>query len=252
MEAVLYICHGSRIQEACDQAISFVEKCMEGNKFPIQEYSFLELAEPTIEQAFEQCVKKGATIIYVIPVLLLTAAHAKMDIPEILQRLAKKHPEMEIRYGRPIGVHKKMVQIVAEKIKESSLSNKEELLVLLVGRGSSDPEVKQDLGKIAALVENELPGITVKDCYLTAAEPSFTEGIESANLSSSKNILVIPYLLFTGILMKSMTKTIKEHADPKKTYELAPYLGYHPFIADILKTRITEITEEDFYVSING
>ncbi|GKU84600.1 sirohydrochlorin chelatase [Niallia sp. NCCP-28] len=250
MEAVLYICHGSRIKEASDQAISFIKRCMENEEFPIQEYSFLELSEPTIEQAFFQCIKKGATVIHVIPVLLLTAAHAKIDIPEVLGKLSEEYPEIEIRYGRPIGVHKKMIEIVVEKIKKSSLLDKKDLLVLLVGRGSSDPEVKQDLGDIAALVEAQLPGISVKDCYLTAAEPSFIEGIEYANSSSYQNILVIPYLLFTGILMKSMKKTIKELADSDKIYELAPYLGYHPFIADILNERLKEVAKEDVYVSI--
>lgn len=250
MEAVLYICHGSRVKEASDQAISFIKRCMERGEFPIQEYSFLELSEPTIEQAFLQCVQKGATVIHVIPVLLLTAAHAKIDIPEILVGLTKEYPEIKIRYGRPIGVHEKMVEIVVEKIKKSPLSHTNELLVLLVGRGSSDPEVKRDLGNIAALVEAKLPGIAVKDCYLTAAAPSFIEGIEYANASSYKNILVIPYLLFTGILMKSMTKTIKELADSQKIYELTPYLGYHPFIADILNERLKEVAEEDIYVSI--
>lgn len=250
MEAVLYICHGSRVKEASDQAISFVKRCMEESDFPIQEYSFLELSEPSIKQGFVQCVQKGATIIHIIPVLLLTAAHAKIDIPEVLNQLAKEYPEIEIRYGRPIGVHEKMIDIVVEKIKKSSLPYNSDLLVLLVGRGSSDPEVKQDLGKIAELVEAKLSGISVKDCYLTAAEPSFIEGIEYANASSYKNILVIPYLLFTGILMKSMTKTIQELANPNKIYELAPYLGYHPFIAAILNERLKEAAKEDVYVPI--
>ncbi|MGP7816658.1 sirohydrochlorin chelatase [Niallia sp. 01092] len=252
MQAVLYICHGSRIKEACDQAVSFIKKCMDNQSFPIQEYSFLELAEPTIEQAFQRCIEKGATTIHAVPVLLLTAAHAKKDIPEVLEKLAKEYPNTEIRYGSPIGVHDKMVEIVVEKIKQSSVYNSKDLLVLLVGRGSSDPDVKQDLGEIAALIESKLSGIRVQDCYLTAANPSFIDGLGIANASSHSNVLVLPYLLFTGILMNSMKKAIKEYADASKKYELASYLGYHPYIADILKERLAEITEENKHVSING
>ncbi|MFT8320255.1 MAG: sirohydrochlorin chelatase [Bacillus sp. (in: firmicutes)] len=252
MEAVLYICHGSRIKDACDQAISFVKQCMDQQDSMIQEYSFLELAEPTIEQAFQRCIERGATSVYVIPVLLLTAAHAKKDIPEILEKLAEQYPKTEIRYGKPIGVHDKMVEIVLEKIKESPLSKKKDLFVLLVGRGSSDPDVKLDLGNIAALAEKRLSGVHVKDYYLTAANPSFIEGLEFAKSSVYSNILVIPYLLFTGILINSMTKTMQQYTDGTKQYELASYLGYHPFIADILKERLTEVIEEDNYVCING
>lgn len=253
MEAVLYILHGSRVKEACNQATSFITKCMEGNKYSIQEYAFLELAEPSIERAFESCVEQGATIINVIPVLLLTAAHAKHDIPEVLDNLCRINPSIIIRYGRPIGVHSKMIEIVSEKIRQSSFHDDNKLLVLLVGRGSSDPDVKQDLGKIAQLIEGKFPGIQVKDCYLTAAKPSFEDGIKLANNSVYKNVLVIPYLLFTGILMNSMKKTMQEKADSKKQFELSQYLGYHPLISDILAERLAETAEGiHSYVSING
>ena len=61
MEAVLYICHGSRIREASEQAISFIHQVMKKVNIPIQEIGFLELSEPTIAQSFERCVDKGAT-----------------------------------------------------------------------------------------------------------------------------------------------------------------------------------------------
>ena len=61
MKAVLYICHGSRIGEANEQAISFIHQVMKKVDIPIQEIGFLELTEPTIAGSFERCVKKGAT-----------------------------------------------------------------------------------------------------------------------------------------------------------------------------------------------
>lgn len=255
MEAVLYICHGSRVKEASEQAISFVKKCMETNEFQgIQEYSFLELSEPSIEEGFRNCVEKGATTIRIIPVLLLTAAHAKKDIPEVLEKLSLEYPHVHIQYGRPIGVHPQMVEIVSDKIRNNSLykKNDEKIHVVLVGRGSSDPDVKRDLGKIASLIEKQVDRIVVKDCYLTAAQPSFEEALQMAEHSSYRHILVIPYLLFTGILMKSMEKTIKEMNSIDKEYVLAPYLGYDPLIAEILKERIEEMSVGNEYAIITS
>jgi sirohydrochlorin ferrochelatase len=255
MEAVLYICHGSRVQEASAQAISFVKKCMKTNGFQgIQEYSFLELSEPSIEEGFQKCVEKGATIIHVIPVLLLTAAHAKKDIPEVLEKLSLEYPHVQIKYGKPIGVHPQMVKIVADKIKSTSLykNTNEEVLVILVGRGSSDPDVKRDLCQIAFLIEKQVDRIIVQDCYLTAAQPSFEEALQMAEHSSYRHVLVIPYLLFTGILMKSMEKTINKIKSIDKEYVLAPYLGYDPLIAEILKERIDEMIVGNEYALITG
>lgn len=217
---------------------------MESNEFKgIQEYSFLELSEPSIEEGFRNCIEKGATTVHIIPVLLLTAAHAKKDIPEVLEKLSIEYPDVHIKYGKPIGVHPQMVEIVADKIKRTSIykKTKEEVLVILVGRGSSDPDVKRDLCKIASLIETEVDRIVVQDCYLTAAQPSFEEALQMADQSSYRHVLVIPYLLFTGVLMKSMEKTINKIKSIDKEYVLAPYLGYDPLIAGILKERIDEM-----------
>lgn len=252
MEAVLYICHGSRVKEASDQAITFIKECMKESNYPIQEYSFLELSEPSIEEGFKACVAKGATTIYAVPVLLLTAAHAKVDIPEVLDELVKEFPAIQLHYGRSIGVHEKMAEIVAHKIKQSQSYKAKDALVLLVGRGSSDPDVKRDLREIGDMVESSLNGIKVEDCYLTAASPSFEDALLAANQSSYENIIVIPYLLFTGILMNTMKKTINSLSNKEKKYELCSYLGYHPSISSILKDRIKEAAEADKYVPING
>lgn len=255
MEAILYICHGSRVKKASEQAVHFIHQCIENNTYSgIQEYAFLELSKPTIEEGFRQCITKGATTIKVIPVLLLTAAHAKKDIPEILIEMSKVYPSIDIKYGRPIGVHEKMIKIVVEKIKKATLyeAGNKKTRILLVGRGSSDPDVPRDLTRISRLIEEQLSEIHVKDCYLTAAKPSFEDALKESHESSYQRIIVIPYLLFTGILMQSMEKRIEALPPSTKQYELTSYLGYHPFIAEVLTERATEMIKEDSYVAING
>ena len=145
MNAVMYVCHGSRVPAAREQAVAFIEKCMSQSITPIQEYCFLELAAPTIEDAFKSCINKGARTIVVVPVLLLTAAHAKKDIPNELARLGSIFPEVTIKYGDPISVHPKMIEALVERISEIGETTTENSMVLLVGRGSSDPDVKQGL-----------------------------------------------------------------------------------------------------------
>ncbi|MDQ0219114.1 sirohydrochlorin chelatase [Peribacillus cavernae] len=243
MEAILYICHGSRVCEACEQAISFIKNCMLQSDVLIQEYCFLELADPTIEAAYERCVRRGATRINVIPVLLLTAAHAKEDIPNELERIGKQYPEVEMVYGRPIGVHHHMIDILMERLDETSEELSEDSMVLLIGRGSSDPDVKRDLSRIAQLLKEKAGLNRVDTCYLTAAEPGLEEALQTAKQSSYKKIFIIPYLLFTGILMKTIQKTVKDYSsDGDKEYILSNYLGYHPLIGNILQERVIELS----------
>jgi sirohydrochlorin ferrochelatase len=243
MEAILYICHGSRIKKACDEAIAFVKSCIDQNPVSIQEYCFLEISAPTIEDAYERCVQRGATKIIVLPVLLLTAVHAKEDIPNELERIQKRFPNVEMVYGRPIGVHHDMIDILVERLKETGECLDGNSMVLLIGRGSSDPDVKRDLSEIALLLQKKTGVNKVDICYLAAAEPDLDQGLQAASQSSYKKIFIIPYLLFTGILMNTIQKTLKQdYADADKEYILCNYLGYHPLIGDILQERFTELS----------
>lgn len=250
MEAILYICHGSRVKEASAQAVNFIKECMKRQSNMIQEYCFLELASPTIEDAYATCVQRGATKIIAIPVLLLTAAHAKHDIPDVLRKMKNFFPEIELKYGRPIGVSEKMVDILEERLLETKKKITGQSLILLVGRGSSDPDVKKDLSHIADLLQIRMPNTTVKDCYLTAATPSFEDALIQVESYPVNQIFIIPYLLFTGLLMQSMEKAIGEiPRTSEQEFVLCHYLGYHPKIEQVIGERIQELSGESAYVS---
>ncbi|WP_053361320.1 sirohydrochlorin chelatase [Bacillus sp. FJAT-27251] len=245
MDAVLYVCHGSRVPKAREQAVEFIKQCMRKNPAPIQEYCFLELAQPTIEEGFAACVERGAERIAVIPVLLLTAAHAKEDIPDELRKVSVKYPEVEVRYGRPIGVHKAMVEILLEKLRKTNREADADSLVLLVGRGSSDPDSKRDLNLIAGQLEQRLKGARVRTCFLTAARPKLPEALDMAQQSAANKVFIMPYLLFTGILMKTIEQAIKQYETVEKEYILCDYLGYHNNIEGILRERAEEALQSE-------
>lgn len=241
MEAVLYICHGSRLKKAQAEAASFVHHCMLENSYPIQEYGFLELANPTIEQAFRNCIAKGATKIIAVPVLLLSAGHAKHDIPSELVRLKQLFPETEVRLGSPIGVHPAISELLIERINETKQEINDKTMILLVGRGSSDPDVKKDFYEIASQLQVHSGIKKVETCFLVATSPSFEDGLKKAIESSSEKIIVLPYILFTGMLMGKIAKTIQLYnKDTLKEIILSNYLGYHPILKNILMERVEE------------
>jgi sirohydrochlorin ferrochelatase len=249
MEAVLYICHGSRVAKASEEARFFIEKCMESlsGQISYQECCFLELAEPSIEEAFTRCVEKGATKISALPILLLTAGHAKSDIPDELLKMKQKYPHIIIQYGRPIGVHPQMIDIVEERIQDSNVQITNESSILLVGRGASDPDVQQDFSEIAGLLAKKT-NLSVDICYLAACEPSFEEGLNIAQQREGNRVFVVPYLLFTGILMKTMEKKIKTlNKESSKEFILCNYLGYHQILQEVIVSRALEVINKTSY-----
>ncbi|MGA9289379.1 MAG: sirohydrochlorin chelatase [Anaerobacillus sp.] len=240
MQAVLYICHGSRVAEGRKQAANFVEKCKSEFPFPIQETCFLELAEPTIQEGIASCIRKGATKVAVIPVLLLAATHVKKDIPEEIGKARKDFPEVVFQLGDPIGVHENVVGVLSDRIHETNKPIHSDAMALLVGRGSSDPAIKQELLRIAKLLNDNMSFKKVSVCFLAAANPSFESGLKMATSSGYSQVFVIPYLLFTGILMGEMEQKINELKPDEQEVVLCHYLGYHSKLKEILRQRVNE------------
>ncbi len=88
---LLVVGHGTRLREGQTQLLSLgsqiaamIEDC------PV-EAGFLELAEPDIATAVERLSRRGVTSIFVMPILLFNAAHAKDDIPEATRDACKKY-----------------------------------------------------------------------------------------------------------------------------------------------------------------
>ncbi|MGG4488868.1 sirohydrochlorin chelatase [Metabacillus idriensis] len=234
-QAVLYVCHGSRVKEACDEAIAFIERTQKHIHADIQEICFLELAEPSIEEGFASCIKQGATNVAVVPLLLLTAVHAKEDIPLEVKKAAENYPEVAVTYGLPIGVHQKMAGSIMNRIYEQGRPDAESIIVL-IGRGSSDPDVVRDLTAISELVKSEAGVSKVEICFLTAAKPSFDEMLSNLSLLKEKTVFLVPYLLFTGLLMREI-QTKADKLDHKKI-RVCRYLGYDSEVEQVFAERV--------------
>ncbi|MGG5792875.1 sirohydrochlorin chelatase [Bacillus cereus] len=245
MKAVLYICHGSRLKAAKEEAVAFITSCMNRVGANIQEVCFLELASPSIEEGFRTCVKRGATEIVAIPVFLLAAGHVKKDIPFELRKLNEEYPDIKIVYGNPFGVSEVLVKAVynGSGIKDYE----EEVTLLLVARGSSDPETLQDMKWISSLFQKEENIKEVEICYLAAAEPKFEKKLREVVERKEKSIVVLPYLLFTGLLMKHVEKEVRQYE--LEEIKISPYLGKNEAFREMLIQKTEGILEGEQYVS---
>ncbi len=239
MQAVLFVCHGSRVHSSCLEALEFIEQCKgELKQIPIVESCFLELASPTIEEGFRRCVEQGATHIGIVPFLLLTAVHALHDIPEEINKVHASFPDVSVSYGQPIGVSSKMSQIVIDKVKKTNV-DVQDAQVIVVGRGSSMNQVREQLESIVRATKEDIPHISIS--YLTACTPSFEECLDRALHSECSTVVVVPYLIFSGILTNSIEKTIRTlNVHHKKVIVTQP-LGTHENVKYALLDRVAEV-----------
>ncbi|KMJ57285.1 cobalamin biosynthesis protein CbiX [Bacillus sp. LL01] len=235
--AILYVGHGTRSKKGAEEAKGFLERVIAQVDAPIQEISFLELTEPYIPEGFERCVAKGATEITVIPIFLLTAGHIKEDIPEALEPSLAKYPEVRVQIASAFGVQERIVDAISELVRADVGSVDVADSVLLVGRGSSDPAIHEAFAEIKAGVGERLGVSRVEVCYLAATTPLFAEGMEEISLEAVGRVIVVPYLLFAGLLLSEVEREVRKRKRAGQDIVLIEPLSRHQVIQDIVVER---------------
>ncbi|MBI2955171.1 MAG: cobalt-precorrin-5B (C(1))-methyltransferase [Chloroflexi bacterium] len=118
--AVLLVGHGSRAEGANDGIYEVVAFIRRETGYKIVEVGFMQLCAPTIEASMEVCIEQGATRIIILPYFLHLGVHMKQDLPLLTEELRNQHPEVEVIFGKHIGFHPKLAEIVIQRIAESS------------------------------------------------------------------------------------------------------------------------------------
>lgn len=250
MNAVLFVGHGSREEGGNEEVRFFVSEIASKMKEQIVETCFLEFVQPTIMQGIDRCVELGATHIVVIPIILFAAGHAKIHIPSSIDDAKLKYPFVKFTYGRPIGVHEQILDILSSRVEDLGVQVKEDLgetALLIVGRGSSDADANSDLFKISRLFWEKLQVKWVETAFIGVTAPLMDDGIERCLLLGAKKVIILPYFLFTGVLIQRMDQMVQGYREtyPDKQFQMAPYFGFHPLLQKILIGRAQEALQDE-------
>ena len=117
--AILLMAHGSRIPEANAAVNEIAAMVKETAGFDIVEVSFRENHSPNIQKGIDACVAREAGRILLVPYFLYMGAHVLEDLPAEIEEARLRHPEVEMAMGKPLGVHRKLAEIVVERIGET-------------------------------------------------------------------------------------------------------------------------------------
>ncbi|EEA95319.1 sirohydrochlorin chelatase [Pseudovibrio sp. JE062] len=242
--------HGSRNKGAVAEFARLAEGIRE--RFPELpvDYGYLEFANPVIHSGLDNLREQGCTRILAVPGMLFAAGHAKNDIPSVLNTYQAKHPEVSIEYGRELAVDTRMVQAAGARIQEAIDAagpdvKPEETLLMVVGRGASDPDANSNVAKITRMLWEGFGFGWAETCYSGVTFPLVEPGLEHAVKLGYKRIIVFPYFLFTGVLVQRIYNFTDDVAarHPDIEFIKAGYLNDHPKVIDTMQERVTEILE---------
>lgn len=117
--AILLMGHGSRIAEANAALNQIAAMVKEMTGAEIVEVSFRELHQPDIQAGIDACVAQGAKRILLYPYFLFAGAHVLHDLPHEIEQAKKRHPGLEMVLGKPLGVDRKLAEVVCTRLEET-------------------------------------------------------------------------------------------------------------------------------------
>lgn len=114
--AIIVVDHGSRLQPSNQMLVEVVAAYRQHSSWSIVEPAHMELAEPTIADAFNRCVQQGARRVIVFPYFLGPGNHSTQDIPRLVAEAAASHAGIAYQVTSPIGLHPSILQVIDERI----------------------------------------------------------------------------------------------------------------------------------------
>lgn len=241
---LLMIGHGTKDQEGQQSFLDFAAayQALDTSR-PVMP-CFLELTGPTIQEKVDQCVEQGYTELSVLPILLFAARHNKFDVTNELDKARLRHPQVKFHYGRHFGITPGIVELWRSRLAEldNSQISRSDTVLLFVGRGSSDPDANGDVCKIARILWEGSGYSTVETCFIGITHPRLEEGFRRAQLYQPQQIIVLPYFLFTGLLVKKIFDTTAQQQQqyPNILMTCLPEMGLHPQLLSVLREREIE------------
>lgn len=240
--------HGSRNQRAVGEFAALSEALRERLPGVPLEYGYLEFANPVLHLGLDRLREQGVRHVLAVPGMLFAAGHAKNDIPAVLKTYETAHPGVRITYGRELGVDLKMLRAAGDRIEEGLRQSprniaREDTLLLVVGRGASDPDANSNVAKVMRMLWEGMGFGWGEVAYSGVTFPLVAPALDHAVKLGYRRIVVFPYFLFTGVLVKRIYDAAEEAQARYPNVEIlnAPYLDDHPLVIDTVLDRIREM-----------
>jgi sirohydrochlorin cobaltochelatase len=259
--ALLIAGHGTRDEAGAEAFRDFVRELGRRNPDLPVAGGFIELSPPPLGDAVNELVERGVRRFAAVPLMLVSAGHAKGDLPAALTREKERHPGISYTYGRPLGPHPSLLAVLERRLDEAlgaaaarTPGDRADVTVLLVGRGSTDPDANAEVHKAARLLWEGRGYAGVETAFVSLAAPDVPSGLDRCVRLGARRIVVLPYFLFTGILPDRVRQQTEgwAAAHPEVEVRSADVIGPEPELLDLVMERYREAVKGDLRMNCDS
>lgn len=232
--ALVALAHGSRDPRSAATVTALVDEVKALRPDLRIEKAFLELAKPSFATVIDKLVKAGYDEIVVVPLLLVEAFHARVDVPGLIEEATTRHPGLKIRRTEVLGLEPRFLEVLDERLraalKEARVRELDALV--LAAAGSSDPLANQAVARLARVwgAHHKLP---VTAAYASATPPATGEAVRAFRAEGRRHVAVASLFLAPGSLVDRATELALEAG----AVAVSEPLGAHQEIARTVLAR---------------
>jgi sirohydrochlorin cobaltochelatase len=245
-DALLIAAHGSRDEAGVEEFWALANAWRNLRPDRLQAEGFLEFARPTIGQAIDDLVARGASRVVVVPAMLMAAGHVKNDVPSEVQEGRLRHPTVAFHMARALDIHPSLLELCHVRYREALEARpaiaSDRTLLLLVGRGTSDPDANANIARVSRFLWEATGAAWASIGFTGVTGPSVDEALTVCRRLGYDRIVVQPYFLFDGVLLKRIESAGAKHAeaDPGVDFVYVPHLRMHPLLLQAFEDRAHE------------
>lgn len=242
--ALLLVGHGTRSAEGRAECVELAGRVAALRPALQVATGFLELCDPPVAESIAGLVRDGADEITAVPLTLHTASHTKGDIPAAVVRARHAHPQVTFHYGTALDVHPALLGVAADRLDAAvpEEAHRASTAVVLVGRGSTDPDANAHHHRVARLLWEGRDWPLVEPAFVGLTDPDVTAALERVHRLGARRVAVLSYMLFTGVLERRVRDQAAAYAAAHPGMEVvaAGYLGPDARIASLVLDRFDQ------------
>ncbi|SUM02798.1 Sirohydrochlorin ferrochelatase [Staphylococcus devriesei] len=236
MVANILVAHGMRKGEQNKALGEFLEHLLSDETYDY-ELAFIESEEKSIEKTVERLIRQGETRFKVVPLLIFSAMHYIVDIPEILENIKHTHPEISYEISDPLGTHDYMVDLVEKRINDVQIDKTKNYAIVLIAHGSfSYTQAHEELKEFSGKLTQEAP-IYSRTLY---GDITFRNDLDQLS-RQYEELIIVPLFLYDGRLVNKVKRLISE-MEIESTLHITPSINFDNILKLIISERLAQLT----------
>ena len=245
-DCILLVGHGSREESGNEEIREFVAQWRARQPGWRIEVCFIEFAPPSLHDGLIAAAQ-GARRVLVLPLILNAAGHVKMEIPEAIEHAREHCPGTEFLYGPHLTACDPILAILKRRLRRAmnalDMPDPTTTGVILLGRGSSDRAANGDMAKMARWLQEAGDHELVDLAFTGITFPRLERVVQRQALIGMRQIVVLPYYLYTGTLMQRIHRQV-EHLRaqyPQIRFAASTHFGFEDEIFALLEQRVADL-----------